>query len=69
MKESELRIKMEEAIDAMQAIILDKEEEASKKTNAANALSGLVTRYKETFGLEPDSVERPDAKKVTGYKG
>lgn len=53
MTEKEVKSKMEDAINEMHKIIIEADTE-NKKAYAANALSGLVTRYKEMFGLTPE---------------
>lgn len=46
----DLREHLEESIKRMREIV--DTEDAGKATNAANAISGLVARYKDLFGTE-----------------
>lgn len=54
--DSELRQYLEESIETMRGIVTNETAEDGKRTNAANALSGLITRYKELY---PVASEEP----------
>ena len=70
-KQSEIKKKLEESIIEMHKISVDEEREDGKRIYAANALSGLVSRYKEMFGFQQDEVAplKVHGKKISGYKG
>jgi hypothetical protein len=54
----ELKQKMSLAIDEMIAVLESDEETANQKTQAANALSGLVQRYKKLFNTAPEKGDK-----------
>lgn len=51
---TQLRENMELGIEKMRDILEDDDSGKQEKVQAANAMSGLVNRYKEIFGVAPE---------------
>jgi hypothetical protein len=59
----ELREKMEDAIEKVHADVVSEESSTNQRAYSANALSGLVTRYKDLFGVVPEEKTKMKAVK------
>ncbi len=63
--ETELRLKMEKAMEAMEDV-LETAKENNQKVYAGNNLSGLVKQYKEVFGTD-ETVKGTKLKSVKNF--
>jgi hypothetical protein len=58
MKNSEIKQKLEDAINEMHKLTMDTKQTPNTRAYSANALSGLVSRYKDMFGIENEEPTR-----------
>lgn len=62
----ELKHKLVNAIERMDAILTSDEKDAHKNVQAANAMAGLVKRYKELFDVGMEEYQ-PKMKSVKNF--